>query len=175
MIGASVPPRFRLLLTVATAILVLDQATKFFIDRTFRLYESVPVVENFFHLTYVRNKGAAFGIFADSAVRVPFLISVSLVASLGILWYLGKLRDSQVLTNFALSLIFGGAVGNLIDRVRFGEVIDFLDAHWYQYHWPAFNVADSAISVGVALLLIDMLREERRKRDEGSARQPTNE
>jgi len=164
MIGASVPFRFRLLLTVATAILVLDQATKFFIDRTFRLYESVPVIENFFHITYVRNKGAAFGILADSAIRVPFFITVATVAALGILWYLRQLREDQRLLQFALSLVFAGAVGNLIDRVRLGEVIDFLDVHWYQHHWPAFNVADSAITVGVGLLLLDLWFEERRKK-----------
>jgi signal peptidase II len=156
--------RYRLLAVVSCVILVLDQATKHYVDRHFRLYESVTVVANFFDFTYVRNKGAAFGIFADSAVRIPFFITVSLVAAVGILWYLRRLRDDQRLTNFSLSLIFAGAVGNLIDRVRFGEVIDFIDVHWYRYHWPAFNIADSAISVGVCLLLLDLWREERARK-----------
>jgi len=156
--------RYRLLLIVSAVLLVLDQATKLYIDSCFALYESVPVFENFFHITYVRNKGAAFGIFADSAVRIPFFISVSTAAAIGILWYYRRLREGQSLLRWALALIFSGAVGNLIDRIRFGEVIDFLDVHWYQYHWPAFNIADSAITVGVGLLLLDLWFEERRKK-----------
>jgi signal peptidase II len=155
--------RYRLLLIVSLVVLVLDQATKLYIDRTFALYESVMVIENFFHISYVRNKGAAFGILADSAVRLPFFIAVSVIAAVGILWYLRHLRDDQRLLSFALSLVFSGAIGNLIDRVRLGEVIDFIDVHWYRHHWPAFNVADSAISVGVGLLLVDLWLEERRK------------
>jgi signal peptidase II len=162
--GILVPFRYRLLLIVSTVTLVLDQATKLYIDHRFALYESVRVIENFFHITYVRNKGAAFGILADSAIRVPFFITVATVAALGILWYLRQLREDQRLQQFALSLVFAGAVGNLIDRVRLGEVIDFLDVHWYQHHWPAFNVADSAITVGVGLLLLDLWFEERRKK-----------
>ncbi len=158
------PFRYRMLVIISIVVLALDQATKFYIDSRFKLFESLTVVENFFNITYVRNKGAAFGIFANSAFRVPFFIGVSLLASLGILWYLRRLRREQRLLATALSLIFAGAVGNLIDRIRLGEVIDFLDAHWYQYHWPAFNVADSAITVGVGLLLIDLWREERRKK-----------
>lgn len=156
--------RYRLLAIVTAVVLVLDQATKLYVDSHFRLHESVTVIENFFHLTYVRNKGAAFGIFADSAIRIPFFITVSLVAAVGILWYLRRLQDQQKLVSFALALIFSGAIGNLIDRVRFGEVIDFIDVHWYQYHWPAFNVADSAISIGVTLLLLDLWREERARK-----------
>lgn len=158
------PFRYRLLLIVSAVILVLDQVTKLYIDHRFALYESVTVIENFFHITYVRNKGAAFGILADSTIRVPFFITVATIAALGILWYLRQLRKDQRLLQFALSLVFAGAVGNLIDRVRLGEVIDFLDVHWYHYHWPAFNVADSAITVGVGLLLLDLWFEERRKK-----------
>lgn len=154
------PFRFRLLLFVSLAVLALDQATKLYIDRRFSLYESVTVIENFFNITYVRNKGAAFGILADNAFRVPFFITVACIAAVGILWYLRKLGEGQKLHVLALSLVFSGAVGNLIDRVRFGEVIDFLDVHWFQHHWPAFNVADSAICVGVGLLLLDMWRQE---------------
>jgi len=156
--------RYRLLAIVSCVILILDQATKFYVDSHFRVHESLTVLPDFFHLTYVRNKGAAFGIFADSAVRIPFFVTVSLVAALGILWYMRRLRDDKRLLNFSLALIFAGAVGNLIDRVRLGEVIDFIDVHWYRYHWPAFNVADSAITVGVCLLLVDLWREERAKK-----------
>jgi len=159
-----VPSRFRLLLIISAVVLVLDQATKLYIDSRFALHQSLTVVENYFHITYVRNKGAAFGIFADSAVRIPFFITVSIVAAVGIIWYLHRLSEEQRLLHVALSLIFAGAVGNLIDRIRLGEVIDFIDVHWHQYHWPAFNIADSAITVGVGILLVDLWREERKKK-----------
>lgn len=156
--------QYRLLLIVSPILLILDQWTKLLVDSRFVLYESVPLIDNFLALTYVRNKGAAFGILSDSAIRVPFFITVSSVALLGILWYLRHIKIDQKLQQWALVLIFAGALGNLIDRIRLGEVIDFVDAHWYQYHWPAFNVADSAITIGVGLLLIDLWRDEMRRR-----------
>jgi signal peptidase II len=156
--------RYRLLSIVSAVILVFDQATKLYVDARFELYESVPVIPGWFHLTYIRNKGAAFGIFADSAVRIPFFITMTLVALVVILWYLRRLRADQQLAAFALALIFAGALGNLIDRIRLGEVIDFLDVFWRQHHWPAFNVADSAICIGVALLIWEMWQEERREK-----------
>jgi len=156
--------RFRLLGAIAGAVVLLDQLTKVYIDRTFNLYESLTVVPNFFAITYLRNKGAAFGILADSAMRVPFFIGVSLLAVVIILWYFRQLPPAQTGQQVGLSLILGGALGNLVDRVRLGEVIDFLDAHWYRFHWPAFNVADSAICVGVGLLLFCMWRMERREK-----------
>ncbi len=155
--------KYRTLSIIALVILVLDQATKLYVDANFRLHETVPVIRDVFHLTYVRNKGAAFGILAESAVRIPFFIGVSIIAMLGILWYIKRIRDNQRLALIALSMIFSGAFGNLIDRVRLGEVIDFLDVFWRSYHWPAFNVADSAITVGVTLLFIDMWAEDRNK------------
>lgn len=161
--------RYRTLSIIAVIIVVLDQVTKLYVDANFRLHETVPVIRDFFHLTYVRNKGAAFGILADNAIRIPFFITVSVVALLGILWYIKKIRDDQKLALFSLSLIFSGALGNLIDRIRLGEVIDFLDFFWQRHHWPAFNVADSAITVGVALLFIEMWREDRNKSAEVSA------
>ena len=97
-----------------------------------------------------------------------FFITVSIVALIGILWYLRKIDVSLKLQHWALVLIFSGALGNLIDRIRLGEVIDFIDAHWYQYHWPAFNVADSAITIGVGLLLVDLWQDEIRRRKEKS-------
>jgi len=160
--------KFRILAIISVVIIALDQATKLYVDANFRLHESMPVIRGFFNLTYVRNKGAAFGILADNAVRIPFFITVSIVAMLGILWYINRIRNDQKLAVFSLSLVFAGACGNLIDRVRLGEVIDFLDVFWQRYHWPAFNVADSAITVGVTLLLIDMWREDRKKSAEAS-------
>ena len=155
---------FRPLLWLAPAILIIDQLTKVYVDRNFFRHESVTVFENFFHFTYVRNQGGAFGILSDSAYRLPFFIVVSLVAVIGILWYYSKLQPEQNLLRYALALVLSGALGNLIDRIRLGEVVDFIDVHWYQYHWPAFNIADSAICIGVGLLLIDLWREEQRRR-----------
>ena len=156
--------RYRLLLFVSIIVLVLDQATKLYIDSRFALHQSLTVIENFFNITYVRNKGAAFGILADSAIRIPFFITISVIAAVAILWYLRRLGPGQGRQAFSLALIFSGAVGNLLDRIRLGEVIDFLDVHWYRHHWPAFNVADSAITVGVVLLIVEMWIEESRKK-----------
>ena len=156
--------RYKLFALTAGICLLLDQLSKFYIDSAFHLHESLPVIENFFNLTYVRNPGAAFGILSDNAIRIPFFISVSLLASIGIIWYLRKIDSSDRWQHFSLGLIFSGAVGNLIDRIRLGEVIDFLVAHWYQYHWPAFNIADSAICVGVVIMLLCSWRDERQKK-----------
>jgi len=156
--------RYRILLAVSTLVLVLDQATKIYVDRNMALHSSICVIENFFNITYLRNKGAAFGLLADSSYRLPFFIAVSMVAACVIYVVIRKLREDQRLAAGALSLIFSGALGNLIDRVRLGEVIDFLYFHWYEHYWPAFNVADSAICIGVFLLAVDMYLEERRAR-----------
>ncbi len=158
--------RYRLLAIISVIVLALDQATKLHIDAHFDLYESVPVIPGLFSLTYIRNQGAAFGILAESSIRVPFLLTVSCVALLAILWFLKTRDNSQRLGNLGLALIFSGALGNLIDRIRLGEVIDFIDVYWRQHHWPAFNVADSAITVGVALLIFEMWLESRHKPDQ---------
>ena len=156
--------KYIILCAVSTIVLLLDQATKIFIDRTMDLHSSITVVESFFNITYIRNKGAAFGFLAETSFRLPFFILISIIAVVVIIGIVRKLRPEQKLTAVSLSLIFAGALGNLIDRIRLGEVIDFLDAHWYDHHWPSFNVADSAICVGVFLLALDMLREEQRKK-----------
>ena len=134
-------------------IVIADQLTKYIVDRTMPLNYSIPVIDNFFSLTYIRNTGAAFGIFAGSheAFRLPFLITVSLMAIGFIFLMLKRLRNSETGLITALAFIVGGAIGNLIDRVVYGEVIDFLDVYWSGYHWPAFNLADSFITVGVGI------------------------
>ena len=148
-------------------VIVLDQSTKWYISKTMELHDSITVIENFFNITYMRNTGAAFSFLADFHYRIPFFILASVIAILVILMVVYRLRPDQKFAVVSLSLIFSGALGNLIDRVRFGEVVDFLDVHWYQHHWPAFNVADSAICVGVFLLAIDMYLEENRKKKQG--------
>jgi len=156
--------KYRILLIVSFVTLVLDQATKLYVARTLPLHTMIRVIEHFFTITYLRNKGAAFGMLATSPWRLPFFILVSLVAVVVIVTVIRKLREDQSLAAFALSLIFAGAVGNLIDRISYGEVIDFIFVHWYDHYWPAFNVADSAICVGVFFLALDMIREERRNK-----------
>lgn len=137
------------------AIVFFDQLTKIIVDRTMALYQSIPIVDGLFNFTYVRNPGAAFGIFAGSAetFRRPFLILVSILASGFIVTLLRRLADGEKGLITALTFILGGAVGNLIDRMIYGEVIDFLDVYWRDHHWPAFNVADSFITIGVAVAL----------------------
>jgi len=160
----------RIFAAVTAASLVIDQATKILVDRVMALHQSIPVIDGLFSITYVRNRGAAFSFLANFDYRRPFFIAITLVAMIAILVTFCKLRDDQRLATVSLSLIFSGALGNLLDRVRLGEVIDFLDVYWKTHHWPAFNVADSAICVGVALLALDMVREELRqppKRHEG--------
>ncbi len=141
-------------------ILIVDQLTKWIIDRTMPLHYSIPVIDGFLSLTYIRNTGAAFGIFADShaAFRLPFLIVVSLVAIGFILTMLRRLPQQEKGLITALSLILGGAIGNLIDRIVYGEVIDFLDFYMGKYHWPAFNVADSCITMGVSITVYYLIK-----------------
>ena len=142
------------------AIIVLDQLSKIVVDRSMPLHRSIAIIDGFFNLTYVRNTGAAFGLFAGSAeiLRRPFLIIVSIVASGFIIVMLKRLRDKEKGLITALAFILGGAIGNLIDRVVYGEVIDFLDFFWGSYHWPAFNLADSFITVGVTITLLILIR-----------------
>jgi len=148
--------RYTMLALIGLLVVALDQATKFWIMQSMRLHESIPIVPNLFSLTYIRNPGAAFGLLAGSsdAFRMVFFGLTSLFA-LGLLGtILVRLPEKDWIGQLSIAGILGGAIGNLIDRLRFGEVIDFLDVYIEAYHWPAFNVADSAISVGVVCLII---------------------
>jgi len=157
--------RYGLLALLAGTIIVVDQATKLAVMESMRLHESIPIVQDFFSLTYIRNPGAAFGLLAGSsnAFRMVFFGITSLVALALLGTILFRLPEKDWLGQLSIAGILGGAVGNLIDRLRYGEVIDFLDVHVKSYHWPAFNVADSAISVGVVFLIIHFAFE---KKDE---------
>jgi signal peptidase II len=141
-------------------VLLLDQITKMYVSSIMFLHDSFSVIDGFFNITYVRNPGAAFGFLADSspAFRSVFFVAMAIIAILLILFLIMKAEDEELLFTFSLSLILGGAVGNLIDRVRFGEVIDFLDFYLASYHWPAFNVADTSISCGAVLLVFGMIK-----------------
>ena len=150
--------------SIAIVGLVADQLTKLYIGRSMQLFQSTPVIDGLFNITYVRNKGAAFSFLSHASWRLPFFIAISAIAAVVIVIAFNRLRNDQRLAQVSLAMIFSGAVGNLIDRVRQGEVVDFLDVYWRAHHWPAFNVADSMICVGVALLALDMLREEQRQK-----------
>ena len=150
----------KLLLSWVTIILVLDQLTKFIVDRTMPLHHSIRVIDDLFSLTYIRNTGAAFGMLAGSAAefRWPFLVLFSVLAIGFILMMVRRLPDHETGLITALAFILGGALGNLIDRIAYGEVIDFLDFYWSSYHWPAFNVADSFITIGVAITVFYLIK-----------------
>jgi signal peptidase II len=150
-----------LLVSLLGLVLCLDQASKLYVHNTFMLHESRPVIAEFFHLTYVRNPGAAFGFLAhqQEAFLRFFFPMVTMFAIVVLLVYFIRVPYQRTLTLWGIGLILGGAVGNGIDRLWLGQVIDFLDFHWHNtYHWPAFNLADSAICVGVGLLLLDAFR-----------------
>jgi signal peptidase II len=156
--------RWSLFFIITSAGLLADQASKMYVDRVMTLHQSIPVIDGLFSFTYLRNRGAAFSFLSNASWRLPFFIVISLVAGVVILVALKKMRADQKMAQAALAMIFSGAMGNLIDRIRLGEVIDFLDVFWKTHHWPAFNIADSLICVGVTLVALDMLKEERRQK-----------
>ncbi len=155
--------RFResalLWLPVAIVVLVLDQWTKSLATQMLPLYQPVEVIPHF-NLTLSHNTGAAFSLLADQGGwQRWFFTVVAAVVSAGLVMYLRyKVRASEKWAALAFVLILGGALGNLWDRIRLGYVVDFIDLYYGQYHWPAFNVADSAISVGAVMLIIEMFR-----------------
>lgn len=141
-------------------IVIADQLTKFIVDQTMPLHHSIPVIDNLFSLTYIRNTGAAFGILSGSAAsfRLPFLVLFSLLAIGFVVTMLRRLPDKEIGLITALAFILGGAIGNLIDRIAYGEVIDFLDFYWASFHWPAFNLADSFITIGVLITVLYLIK-----------------
>jgi signal peptidase II len=153
--------RFPYLMLVA-ATLFLDRWTKLLIQKRFDLNESIPVIDGFFNITYVRNTGVAFGIFSSiSSPAKSVLLSVfTAFAAVVVVTYSVRSPARNRLLQVALGLILGGALGNLYDRLAYGYVVDFLEFYAGSYHWPSFNVADSAISVGVGLLAIEIIRSE---------------
>lgn len=166
--------KYLVLVTIAGFLVALDQLVKIYVHANFGLGESVPVIPDIFHITYVRNTGAAFGIFRESheIFRKVFFLSMPPIAMVIILTMLKSVANSDRWHVFALSLIFGGAFGNYIDRLRFGYVIDFLDFHYKEvWSYPAFNIADSAIVSGVGLLLLIMFVRERAAKQSQSSTQ----
>lgn len=162
--GASPGGRFGAWLVLALVVLLLDQLTKSLVLQTIRFGERVRVVDGFFDLTLVYNEGAAFSFLASAGGWQRWLfIGIGTAAAVFIVFLLWR-HGTQRLFALSLSLILGGAVGNVIDRLVHGKVVDFLLAYWRDFHWPAFNVADSAITVGAVLLVLDELIRVRRSR-----------
>jgi len=146
-------------LLLIAAVVVLDQLTKALVVRSIGLHDYVPLVDGLASLSHVRNHGAAFGLLSDWNLPYQSLMLslLSLTALAAIAAYFLRLPPSARLPRLALALVLGGAIGNVIDRVRLGYVVDFVHVYWREYQWPDFNVADSAITIGVALLVIDIL------------------
>ena len=151
----------------AAVVIALDQVTKSAITARFALHDVHPVIPGFFNLVYVMNPGAAFGFLANASetFRYIFFTGITVLAAGLIIYYLVKSNPRNLLLACCLTLIFGGAVGNLIDRIRFGAVVDFLDVYAGTAHWPAFNVADSAITVGAILMIWEMILNRKNKQD----------
>jgi signal peptidase II len=153
-----------LMLMIAALIVLLDRVTKLWIIAHIQQGHAIVIVPRVFRLTHVVNTGAAFSIFegaSSPALVRNLLIGFSIIAVVVVLALIWKMGRRATLTSVALALILGGAIGNLYDRIRFAYVVDFLEVHIVHYHWPDFNVADSAIVVGACLLLLEMLRPQR--------------
>lgn len=148
----------KLLLISAALIVALDQWTKIYIKNNFELYELRPVIDGFFSITYVLNPGAAFGMLAqlNESYRQLFFVVITAIAIAAVVYLMIKEKGMKMRL-ISYTLILSGAVGNFIDRVYIGKVVDFLHFYYKQYQWPAFNVADMAISVGIGLLFIDYI------------------
>ena len=150
----------------AAVIVALDQITKVAIVEKFSLHESYSVIDGLFNIVYVMNPGAAFGFLTDASetFRRIFFIGITATVILLIIYYIVKSNLQNTLYLISLTLIFSGAVGNLIDRIRYGAVLDFLDVYIGTAHWPAFNVADSSISIGAVLMIYGMIVQRKKEK-----------
>lgn len=152
-------PQHKLFVVLTAGVLFFDQLSKAVVSSALRMYEVRPIIHGLLNLTRIHNTGAAFGLLSGqvSPARTFFFLAVSILAMGVVVWMLIRLPEGQKMEQVALSLIFAGALGNVVDRIRLGEVVDFIDIYYRSYHWPAFNVADSAISIGVILLLFRLV------------------
>ena len=156
--------KYLLLTVVAGGVTIIDQLSKYAVQHMMTLHTPIEVIPGFFNITYIFNPGAAFGLLGNisETARMIILVGISLIA-FAILFYMYiKIRERDNLIFVPIALIIGGALGNLIDRIRFQMVVDFLDFYWGRFHWPAFNIADSAITVGTIILVVMVLFTERR-------------
>jgi len=144
---------------IAVAVFGADQATKYLVESRIPEHAVVPVVRGFFNLVNTKNSGAVFGMFSDSAVwwKTPLLIAVSVVLLIAVVTLVTRTPNLRWPTSIGMALILGGALSNLFDRMRWGQVEDFLDFYFHSYHWYTFNLADSAIVVGTGLIVLQVL------------------
>ncbi len=155
--------KYKIFALVTALTAGLDLFTKWLVEARLELYGMVPVIPNFFSLTYVKNTGAAFSILSNAgAVRVPLLVGISIAAMALMVWMVKGQEEGEKKIPLYLGLIMGGALGNLVDRIRYGAVVDFLLVYYKSWQWPAFNVADSAICVGVGLILLSEILKARK-------------
>ena len=152
--------RYLHLFLASNVLIILDQYTKMWVDAHIPKHRYIMVIDNFFAITHIRNPGVAFGLFADgpSEFKTYLFIGFSIIAIIAILIFFHQTPPEGKMVRIGLILIFSGAIGNLIDRILYQEVIDFLDFFIGSYHWPAFNIADSCITIGVLLMFMDLIR-----------------
>lgn len=152
--------KYLTLFLISNALIIIDQYTKFLVNTHIPLYKSIMVIEDFFHLTHVRNPGVAFGLFADqeSEYKALVFILISTVAIIAILVIYHQTPGDKIMVRSGLIMIFSGAIGNLIDRIVYQEVIDFVDIFYKNSHWPAFNFADACITIGVGMMILDLFQ-----------------
>ena len=157
--------KYWVLLVICFWILFVDQWTKHSVQQRLVLYQKVEVIRGFFNLVHVRNTGGAFGILGGEkgGLGSLFFVVVSLVAIGSILFLYIRLKEDEKILSLSFSLVLSGAIGNLIDRLRYGEVVDFLDFYLFSFHWPAFNISDSAICLGIGLMALELLTRDRKK------------
>ena len=156
-------PKLRAFAAASLVTIPVDQGTKLWVDSTLSYADRIPVIEGFFYITHVRNPGAAFGLFSEGhpLLRLGLFVGISIVALLIVFSFYRKLAPGDSFTALSLGLILGGAVGNLLDRLRLGEVVDFLHFRlWGGYTWPDFNFADTFIVVGVGFLVLELIATE---------------
>jgi signal peptidase II len=159
-VSFSPPRRLHWLLLISAAVIFIDRITKALVSARIPIGGAIPLIPHVLRITHWTNEGAAFSLFADSASpnRVRWsLIAFSLLAALVVLAAMIRLGNRVTLTTVALALVFAGALGNVHDRIVYGSVVDFIEVHIFNYHWPDFNVADSAIVTGACLLLLESL------------------
>jgi len=147
---------------IALFIILIDQVTKWLIVTKMYLGESIPVIDDFLYITSHRNRGAAWGILQG---QMWFFYVITIIVIVAIIYYIQKVAKGKLLLGTSLALMLGGAIGNFIDRVVRKEVVDFIHTYIFSYNFPVFNIADSALVIGVILLMIQMLREERESKE----------
>jgi signal peptidase II len=166
--------KYWVLLVVCFWILLVDQWTKHVVQQKLVLYQRIEVIQGFFNLVHVRNTGGAFGILSGGKGSLgSFLfVVVSIIAIVSILVLFIRLKEDERILPLSFSLVLSGAIGNLIDRLRYGEVVDFLDFCLFSYHWPAFNIADSAICIGIGLMALELFVRDHKKSTKSQASNP---